>query len=134
MELRIDGETTIKEVQGQYNALYPYLQLHFIEPAISSARYTNRPGKIPAHLTIKQLKIIPFTLTVSIANKKTVAELLKDLGDLGLPAQVCRKSGNHWVETSLTSDWTLERQNREAMLISVPDDELFRGKNGRITS
>ncbi|MFZ9982087.1 MAG: hypothetical protein ACO3FI_08660 [Cyclobacteriaceae bacterium] len=31
----------------------------------------------------------------------------------GLLVKIFRKSGNVWIETSLTDDWTLERQNEE---------------------
>ncbi|MNF16790.1 hypothetical protein D3C80_2199700 [compost metagenome] len=37
---------------------------------------------------------------------------------LGLSAQIFRKSGNLWIETSLTDDWTLARQNDEGFQLS----------------
>jgi hypothetical protein len=38
--------------------------------------------------------------------------------EFGLCVQVFRKSGNHWIETSLTNSWTLEQQNREGFELS----------------
>jgi hypothetical protein len=132
MKLDIHSDTTIKDVQRQFNTLYPFLQLHFIKPDISGGKYNSKQRKLPADFTIEQSKYVTGDLTISVDNKITVAELLKHLGDLGLLAQVYRKSGNHWVETSLTADWTLERQNREAMLISIPDYDLFSWKNASL--
>jgi len=31
--------------------------------------------------------------------------------EFGLPAQILRKSGNLWLETSMTNHWTLQQQN-----------------------
>jgi hypothetical protein len=42
----------------------------------------------------------------------TVSELESLLLQLfGLPVQVYRKSGNFWMETRMTRDWTLKQQN-----------------------
>lgn len=47
-----------------------------------------------------------------------VSELEALLSKVGLPAQVFRRSGNVWIETSLTNDWTLAQQNYEGELLS----------------
>lgn len=51
---------------------------------------------------------IPFT------NSTTVGEF-EDMffSKFGLCIQVFRKSGNVWLETNSTDDWTLEQQNEE---------------------
>ena len=37
---------------------------------------------------------------------------------LGFSVLMFRNAGNVWIETSLTEDWTLEKQNKEGELIS----------------
>ena len=60
---------------------------------------------------------------IDISKEKTVAALEKDLHDkTGLVAQVFRKSGKVWIETSLTYDWTLGQQNNEGELITNHSD------------
>ena len=121
MELIIENETSVKDIQTKFNALYPFLHIDFFIPG----GYENRNGRKPAGRTallpIIQLGMFNYPAIVPVHKKVTVDELLKSFRQIGLHAQVCRKSGNHWVETSLTADWTLERQNSEAMLISSPD-------------
>jgi len=57
------------------------------------------------------------SLTVKETDK--VSDLEKVLWDqFGLSAQVFRKSGNLWIETSLTDSWTLSRQNKEGKEMS----------------
>ncbi|HVX27352.1 MAG TPA: hypothetical protein VHB70_13470, partial [Parafilimonas sp.] len=55
---------------------------------------------------------------IDISNEVTVAELENQFGDIGLIAEVFRKSGNVWIESSLTDNWTLQQQNNEAEEIS----------------
>ena len=50
----------------------------------------------------------------------TVAQLKKLLSEkLGLLPLIYRKSGSMWIETSLTEDWSLERQNHEAEQMNI---------------
>ena len=44
----------------------------------------------------------------------TVNELEQRFSDVyGLGVQVFRKSGNVWLETTVTDGWTLEQQNKQ---------------------
>ena len=49
----------------------------------------------------------------------TVTELENKIHEVfGLNAEVLRKSGNVWLETKLTSNWTLLQQNKMGIAIS----------------
>ena len=122
MVLYLENETQLKALQDKFNALYPFLQLHFIK----TFREDGKPlKKIVKGLPEQRLKEITGTLEpgmVSIDGNCTVAEILDNFRAHGVVVQVYRKSGTLWVETSLTEDWTLERQNREAYLFSAMED------------
>jgi len=118
MELRIENETSVNDIQKQFNVYYPFLHLQFYRSMQLGNHHVQRIQKAHADLPIKQLASIYGPMKLSIARDKTVAQLLTDFKAIGLIAQVSRKSGNLWVETSLTVDWTLDRQNKEAILIS----------------
>lgn len=53
-------------------------------------------------------------VTIDLQPKMTVAELEAKLQDHGIFAQVFRKSGDLWLETTRTDGWTLERVNEES--------------------
>lgn len=54
-----------------------------------------------------------------MSGDRTVLQLEKDIWEaLGIAAQVYRRSGDLWIETSLTDDWTLNRQNKEGEAFS----------------
>jgi hypothetical protein len=56
---------------------------------------------------------------IDVSGKRTVSDVEKDFEELlGISARLYRKSGNVWVETTLTNDWPLGEQNEEGRLIS----------------
>ena len=57
--------------------------------------------------------------TVSIRYNKTVNQLIREMEQLlDMKVGVLRRSGNVWIETTLTTDWTLEQQNSEGRFLS----------------
>ena len=124
MKLRIEAESTVRDVQEKFQTVYPYLQIHFYKGNPKDRSNFQRLQKISADVLIKDLTLADKRISISIDNNTTVLELLGSFGDIGLEAEVCRKSGNHWVATSLTADWTLQRQSTEAMLINAKRHEL----------
>lgn len=100
--LSINENTRVGKIQNEFNAVYPFLRIDFLKDEIKKS-FLHKHEKI-----IIENKI-------DIDKQRTVAQLKKDFKELcGLTAEVFRKSGNVWIETSLTDDWTLEHQNREA--------------------
>jgi hypothetical protein len=128
MELKIENETSVKDVQKQFAYYYPNLQLQFL---VASQMQNKNPGKIEKAKPEQPLKQIgnfykPVQLPVNTSI--TVSELLQSFKQLGLTAQVSRKSGSLWIETAFTDDWTLERQNNEGLLFSTPHEHLLTEK------
>jgi hypothetical protein len=59
---------------------------------------------------------------VNIHDGLKVSDLEGILRDLGLNAQVSRRSGAMWLETTMTDNWSLRKQNehgREITLLAV---------------
>jgi hypothetical protein len=122
MVLYIDNETQVKTLQEKFNSLYRFLQLHFIKTLQEDGKPLKRIVKATTEQKVNEItnKLTPGM--ISINENSTVAEVLDDFHAHGVIAQVYRKSGTLWVETSLTEDWTLERQNTEALMISATQD------------
>jgi hypothetical protein len=95
--ININTESSVKNIQVQFNSLYPFLKIEFLK---SMASFINSG-------------------IININSKRTVAEIENEFKEkIGVPIQVFRKSGNVWIETTLTDDWTLEQQNKEGEQIS----------------
>jgi hypothetical protein len=130
MKLHIEAESTVKDVQEQFHSVYPYLQIHFYKEHTSDSSNLKRQEKVSPGFLFKHLTVADKPFSVSIDQNTTVAELLENFGGMGLVAEVCRKCGKHWVPTSLTADWTLQRQTNEAILINVKDHESPKHNSG----
>ena len=106
MELCIERGKPVKDIQQEFNALYPFLKIEL----------TNK--KQPIKLVTGD-KFAGTDQHIDITGTRTVAQLENDfLRYLELPIQVFRRGGNMWIETSLTDDWTLDQQNKEGELFS----------------
>jgi len=118
MEININRDTTVQAIQKQFNAYYPYLKIEFFKDVPK-----NKPIlKAEIFVMMESLKRIDNFYEgkiIDVGEKRTVHEVSQDFENMfGLSAHVFRKSGNVWVETSLTEDWTLEDQNKEGEQIS----------------
>ena len=127
MELRIENETSVSDLQKQFNTYFPYLQLEFF----TAMKISGKPQKtvrVSPNQLIGLLPGIYQPVQLSVNGETTVGDLLKRFKDIGLNAQVSRRSGNLWIETTFTDDWTLERQNKEAILFSLSNQQLMQEK------
>lgn len=60
---------------------------------------------------------------IDFSEQTTVQELEKKIEDqLGLHIQVFRRSGNIWLETTVTDEWTLSFQNEQGKELSEQFD------------
>ena len=65
---------------------------------------------------------------MTLSDGMTVTDFENALMDqFGLSAQVFRRSGNLWLETTITDYWTLKQQNEHGREITVGNNRI----NGR---
>lgn len=110
MEFKIEGEKPFKKIQEKFNNIYPYLKIEDLRMANTSMG-SSLKKQSQCHKS-KLEKGSTDKLFIIINNLTTVADLVNQFCEnLNLPVRVLRKSNNHWIETSLTDSWTLEKQN-----------------------
>jgi hypothetical protein len=118
MELRITETMTFNEIQEAFNEVYPFLSVDFYLPLKRST--DGKLDKIKPEWTVKRFCPFEGVRTINIDGAKSVEQVEADfLETLVLKAKVLRKSGNVWVGTKYTSNWTLENQNFEAQQIII---------------
>ncbi|HWB23872.1 MAG TPA: hypothetical protein VG738_00235 [Chitinophagaceae bacterium] len=120
MNINFDQDTKLQEIQNDFSAAFPYLKLVFAVPAKGGGTSSKiaAPGN-NYHLTVGDISgnIAPGYVTIN--DDVTVLELEKLFSQMfGVPVRLQRKSGNIWMETSLTNSWTLHQQNEHAREIS----------------
>ncbi len=127
MLLHIFPSRLISEVQKDFNTLFPFLKLEFfrnrnyVEPDYSAQSIIPHNRKIAegqSAITDGQIDITPQMKVIELEN------ILNK--DFSLAVQVFRRSGNLWLETTMTDNWTLEQQNEHGREISAtkPTDRM----------
>src|SRR5215212_4998684 len=107
MRLNILPNKTIADVQREFNSAYPFLKIEFyknIEQGFSR-RQLNHSSTI-------QSAGVKHEGHLEIMDSMTVGQLENTFKNrFGLNAQVSRKSGILWLETTISDAWTLKQQN-----------------------
>ena len=112
MQLFLSTESTIREINKEFQKRFPFLKLEFYKQPSKTEQYRYWKEKFSGQVTLKETgsKLIPAIIKISPGD--TVNELEKRLqNNYGLIAQVFRKSGDVWLETVQANDLTLERLN-----------------------
>jgi hypothetical protein len=121
MRLQIDKEMLIADVQKQFASAYPFLKVEFYKSNDKYKHLNQNPKQIAHDLSLKYARsesIVAGDLVID--DKMTVSNLENAFMDqFGLTAQVFRRSGNIWLETTITDSWTLKQQNDHGREISV---------------
>jgi hypothetical protein len=117
MKIEIDKTKTINSIQEEFRKKFPGLKIEFYTQGHSQEEVTTQANTLNRNSTIEQLqKEHQFTDTIIIDELMKVGELEHALNTkFGLSAQVFRKSGELWLQTTTTDNWTLAKQNEVAM-------------------
>lgn len=107
----------IHEVKREFNSAFPFLRLDF---------YRVQESETLAPVKKILGDAVPFKAAgldkegiLHVHNAMTVAELETAFRKkFHLTVQVARQSGNVWLETTMTDDWSLEQQNEHGQEIT----------------
>lgn len=112
VKLSISEKLTVIEIQQFFSSAYNFLKIEFYKTLeLNGIRITK---KVEGNSLLPK----PKNSIIDLGSSRTVQQIKSDFNQAtGLIARVFRKSGNVWIETSLTDDWTLERQNAEGQII-----------------
>jgi hypothetical protein len=119
LELHMNEKTSFQDLQKEFSTEYPFLKIDFFKFVGNNLGWLTRMEKI---LGIDKVAVYYRTVSLKSMNihrERTVTQLISEIEDnLYVRANVQRKSGSMWIATSLTTNWTLEQQNREGKFLS----------------
>lgn len=121
MHAVIKHSMTIEEVQKLFNDLFPFLKIDFFEKEIKSNGTVNaRKAIANTQKVLGDYKYANnFNKEISLNPEMTVAQLENEFrNEYKLQTQIFRKSGNIWLETTVTDGWSLDEQNNQGQLIT----------------
>jgi hypothetical protein len=106
--MTISDDKTLKQVQSEFSGKFPNLKIEFYKDTHQAGEGSPARAMLDAEKTIAQSEG-----DLSIDGHKLVKTLESDfLEKYGLNVQVFRKSGDLWLQTTSTDEWTLADQNR----------------------
>jgi hypothetical protein len=108
---------TIGQIQQEFNVAFPYLRIQFFKES-HQENEGSRPDLMIKNTT-QLISVHSADQDLEISGDMKVSELenlFKSKYKLNI--QVFRKSGNAWLETTVTDAWTLDKQNQEGIELS----------------
>lgn len=125
MTLLINKEMLISELQQAFNDGYPFLKIELFAGKHGFQHAFTVQGRLPGHLSLQEVSPQVTDGEVELPETMRVQDLENIFSDrFGLHLQVFRKSGNLWLETTMTSSWTLNLQNEYGRELSVVSGQL----------
>lgn len=122
----IKDNLTLKDIQREFSTKFPNLKIAFFSVSHSEGEGSPKDAEIDPEARLDEVRTVHDEGNLEITPEMTVAELEKlFLDTFGLNVQVMRQSGNLWMQTTATDDWTLERQNRKGGSSKVHYDEKY---------
>lgn len=126
MKLQINKETKIIEVQKLFSEAYPYLKIEFYKKSHNKNELSSARDKISPEKIISQIGKLKIPASININKSRAVADLEAEFyKKTGIAVQVARRSGNIWIETSLTDNRTLEMQNEQGKMASAAKEDVL---------
>lgn len=115
-EIRIDSPMKISEIKKRFNDEFPFLKIEFFKKTHIQKQGSLRKDIIEHDFTVNPVAGVE---SILINGDTSVSELEQQFMDhFKLSAQVFRKSGKTWLETTYTDGWSLKKQNEEGMELS----------------
>jgi hypothetical protein len=116
--IKIDNSVKASEIKDKFHDAFPFLKIEFFRKVHKNLQGSFKKDLIKDDFNIK-IKINDKNVELIFDEEMLVSELEKEFNDkLQLSAQVFRKAGRSWLETTFTDSWSLRKQNLEGMELS----------------
>lgn len=116
MEIIIDQNKRLSAIQAEFQKHFPFLKLEFYKDMHTAGQGSAKDATLNINLTIADVQKNKASGILKIHGLMTVAELESGFANIfGLSAQVFKKSGRIWLQTTVSDHWTLAEQNHHAI-------------------
>ncbi len=108
----ITDDISLRQVKLEFQDKFPWLKLEFYRSSHESGKASSEDDHLDDDKTIGEVRKVQTEGELSIHGNLKVASLEEEFRDsYGLNVQVFRRSGEIWLQTTSTDDWTLTEQN-----------------------
>lgn len=132
MDLRITPETTLNEIRSEFKKRFPDLDIAFFAVPHKVGEGSPAADRIPGNFTAGEAGDPTKRGSITVNGLTVVKDLEEAFArELGLYAQILRKSGDVWLQTTHTDHKTLAELNAMSRSTSpelpeAPEPDAFR--------
>lgn len=110
--MKISNDFTVKDLHNFFNSLFPYLKLEVYNGKHEDFKGSPKKDEVSHDIKLSEISTSAAGSELIISKDMKVSEFESLMAaQYGLNVQVFRKSNDLWLQTSVTDDWTLEKQN-----------------------
>ena len=114
MKITIRGNRKVSEIQQEFNAIFPFLNLEFLDLPENKLLNHISSRQIHPNLSLKDIREKHEDGELVIHRQMTIMQLEHILSDdFGIQAKVLVKQGDKWVGCALNGYWMLYHKNEE---------------------
>lgn len=118
--MTITDDKKLLDIQREFYDKFPYLKLEFYKSKHGTGEGSSNQELINPNQTIGEVRTIHTKGDLSINGHIKVATLEKNFSEqYGLNVQVWRRSGDIWLQTTVTDSWTLTDQNEKGKASAI---------------
>lgn len=112
--MKITDEKKIRDIQQEFQKHFPHLRLEFYKGKHVAGQPSPADAQLEPEFSIGEVRKVHMEGELVIKPEMAVSELEDHFWkQYGLNVQVFRLSGNLWLQTTKTDNWTLAEQNRK---------------------
>ena len=115
----ISKNDSVRDLQHRFSVLFPYLKINLFKNGEGDKKISGQSAVFSPESKVYDINKNLCDGEFEVDDNMTVAELENKFFDqFGLFVQVSRKSGNLWMEPTMTIGWTVKTQNEHGKDIS----------------
>lgn len=120
MKLNINNQLTIGIIKEKFNNRFPFLGLKFFKPVWDQS-FLHLTNEVYPGEKLEEFQKPGNTSAFNITSTDLVSEVEQNFRKrYALDVQVVRHSGNTWLLTNKTDNYTLEQQNEFGKELAIP--------------
>lgn len=113
----INNSKTVSQIKSEFNNRFPYLKIAFYTKKHKEGEGTDPIHEIAANLHLNSVRDSEHEGVINISPEMSTGELEQAFEDhFGMHIQIFRKSGDLWLQTTSTDEWSLSEQNKQALM------------------
>lgn len=114
--LQISDNVQLKEIKRIFNEKFPHLKIEFFSEEHAEGEASTYKSMYDEDLYLKDIRTNQNEGELSINGHTKTATFEQTFREkYGVNVQVWRKSGNMWLQTTTTDDWTLSEQEQKGV-------------------